>query len=105
MHEKAVPPDVLKACSILQISPDALTKKSIIDAWKREIIEHFVPEIPDKLVTVQVAKDFLLRWLDEHDGETGVLSKRRPQDGGAGNTLLPPQEVQVLPEDIDSVLN
>jgi hypothetical protein len=105
MHEKAVPPDVLKACSILQISPYALTKKSIIDAWKQEIIQNFVPEIPDKLITVNIAKDFLLRWLDEHDGETGVLSKRPPRDGGAGNALLPPREEQALPEDIDSVLN
>jgi len=101
MNEKAIPPQILKACSILQISPDALTKKSIIDAWKREIIQYIVPEIPDRMIAVHIAKDFLLRWLDEHDGETGVLAKRRPQDGGAGKALLPPREEQVLPVDID----
>ncbi len=64
-----VPPEVRKACQILGLAPENLTKESISDAWKKAISAPGVhPDQggdPEIATAINLAKPTLLKFMDQ----------------------------------------
>lgn len=91
---KHTPPEIRKACMILGIRPEDLTKESVNREWKKQITSVH-PDLggdTDSAVFLNTAKDTLLRWLDQNTpklgekfgtgqgGSTRFTGKNKPND-------------------------
>ncbi|MBX9667905.1 MAG: hypothetical protein K2X93_09820 [Candidatus Obscuribacterales bacterium] len=91
---KHTPPEIRKACMILGIRPEDLTKESVHKEWKKQITSVH-PDLggdTDSAVFLNTAKDTLLRWLDQNTpklgekfgsgqgGSTRFTGKNKPND-------------------------
>lgn len=70
-----VPPEIRKACMILGVRPEEMTKQSVIEAWKRQIATDGVhPDLggdTEAAIYLNTAKDTLVRWLDQQAPKLG----------------------------------
>jgi len=84
---KHVPPDVRKACGILGVRPEELTKEIVNKEWKRQIAAVH-PDLQggdnESSIYLNTAKDTLLRWLDQSAPKLG--GKFGAKSGGAGSS-------------------
>jgi hypothetical protein len=61
-----IPKDVRKACMILGVDPSSLTKRVVIDAWKKRIAMDSDPDGGvDAALIFTAARDKVARWLGE----------------------------------------
>ncbi len=63
-----LPSEIRKACMRLGVRSENLTKESVLECWKRQII-HVHPHQDgdvESAISFNVAKDILFRWLDEN---------------------------------------
>jgi hypothetical protein len=54
-----------KACMLLGVSPNELTKDTVVDAWKIRIVSDTCESV-EQVILVNSAKDTLMRWLREN---------------------------------------
>ncbi|MDX2108432.1 MAG: hypothetical protein SFY67_18710 [Candidatus Melainabacteria bacterium] len=72
---RSFPPEVRKACQILGLAPETLTKQTILDAWKKAITAPGVH--PDQggdteiATAINLAKPTLLKFLDDSAPKLG----------------------------------
>ena len=103
-----LPPEIRKACLILGVRADSLTKECVLESWKRQIIEVH----PDKggdsecAIYLNTAKETLLRWLNNQGPNSSPGPGRRDPDqpapvplhpypfAGAGEVVLPLPETE-----------
>jgi hypothetical protein len=87
MHQDDIPDHVHDACAKLQLAPYGLTRKSIIEAWKYGILPFLIPQLPHEMIAISAAKEVLIRWLDDRDGQVGVVLNKKPSDDDKGIVL------------------
>jgi hypothetical protein len=72
---KTVPPEIRKACLLLGVRPEEITKEMVIEAWKRQIASPGVhPDLggdTESAIYLNTAKDTLIRWLEEQAPKLG----------------------------------
>ncbi|PWT97493.1 MAG: hypothetical protein C5B53_07975, partial [Candidatus Melainabacteria bacterium] len=72
---RAVPAEIRKACLLLGVRPEEITKEIIIDAWKRQIASPGVhPDLggdTESAIFLNTAKDTLIRWLEDQAPKLG----------------------------------
>jgi hypothetical protein len=72
---KQIPPEIRKASHILGLRPEELTQTEVIAAWKTLITSPGVhPDVGgdhDSAVFLNIAKDTLVRWLDQQAPKLG----------------------------------
>jgi hypothetical protein len=72
---RAVPAEIRKACLLLGVRPEDITKEIIIDAWKRQIASPGVhPDLggdTESAIFLNTAKDTLIRWLEDQAPKLG----------------------------------
>jgi hypothetical protein len=61
-----VPQDIRKACMLLGITHEKLSKNTVIDAWKKQIIRVHPDQAGDTeaAIYINTAKDAIIHWLD-----------------------------------------
>lgn len=84
-HTRLVPPDIRKACMLLGIKPEDLSKQHAIDAWKREMSKPGVhPDTggdTEMAMYLNNAKDTLVRYLDAQAPKLGKVFGSTGKDG------------------------
>ena len=79
-----VPPDIRKACLLLGVKPEDLTRANVFNAWKREMAKPGVhPDTggdTEMATYLNTAKDRLIRFLEETEPKLGKKfgSKEHP---------------------------
>ncbi len=72
---RQVPPDIRKACLVLGLRPEDLTREIVHKAWKKEIANPGThPDVggdTEIAVYINTAKDTLMRWLDSQAPKLG----------------------------------
>lgn len=80
-----VPPDIRKACLLLGLKPEELTRQAVFNAWKREMVNVHPDTGGDtEMATyLNTAKDRLVRYLEETAPKLGKKfgSKDHPPTG------------------------
>ncbi|HEY9867767.1 MAG TPA: hypothetical protein V6D08_01050 [Candidatus Obscuribacterales bacterium] len=70
-----VPPDIRKACLVLGLRPEELTRETVHKAWKKEMANPGThPDVggdTEIAVYINTAKDTLMRWLDAQAPKLG----------------------------------
>lgn len=72
---RVFPPDIRKACKLLGVNPEELTKPAVTEAWKKEMAKPGVhPDTggdTEMAIYLNTAKDTLMRWLDDQAPKLG----------------------------------
>jgi hypothetical protein len=80
---RAFPPEIRKACRLLGLNPEDLTRPLVFEAWKREMSKPGVhPDTggdTEMAIYLNTAKDTLIRWVDD---QTPKLGKKFGQKAG-----------------------
>ncbi|MDZ4832619.1 MAG: hypothetical protein SGJ27_02340 [Candidatus Melainabacteria bacterium] len=81
---KHIPPEIRKACMILGVRAEDLTKELVNKEWKRQITSVH-PDLEggdtESSIYLNTAKDTLLRWLEQNGPKLG--GKFGPKGGGS----------------------
>lgn len=84
-HPRTVPPDIRKACMLLGIKPEDLSRPHVFDAWKREMSKPGVhPDTggdTEMAMYLNNAKDTLVRYLDAQAPKLGKVFGASNKDG------------------------
>jgi len=95
MPKLTPPPEIRKACLILGVRPEELTKQGVIDAWQRQVSHPNLGCNSEAALFLNNAKTSLIKWLENHPGPgsephqpTWVPLKPPPDLGGTG-VILP----------------
>jgi hypothetical protein len=84
---RVFPPDIRKACKLLGLNPEELSRSAVTEAWKREMAKPGVhPDTggdTEMAIYLNTAKDTLMRWVDD---QTPKLGKKFGNQGGGGAT-------------------
>lgn len=71
---KHIPPEIRKACMILGVRPEEITKELVNKEWKKQITAVH-PDLAggdtESSIYLNTAKDTLLRWLDQNTPKLG----------------------------------
>jgi len=70
--DKTIPVEVRKACLILHLNVQELSKAKVLDAWKKEIIEVHPKKggTYQSAIILNKAQETLLSWLAKSAGRT-----------------------------------
>ncbi len=72
---RVFPPEIRKACLLLGVKADELTRQQISEAWKREMAKPGVhPDTggdTEMAIYLNTAKDTLMRWVDDQSPKLG----------------------------------
>lgn len=107
-----VPPDIRKACLVLGLRPEELTRETVHKAWKKEMANPGThPDVggdTEIAVYINTAKDTLMRWLDAQAPKLGkqfgksarepARSSEPPAAQGAPHVERPEQEPNDKPD-------
>jgi hypothetical protein len=88
---RVFPPEIRKACRLLGLNPEDMTRAVVTDAWKKEMAKPGVhPDTggdTEMAIYLNTAKDTLMRWIDD---QTPKLGKKF----GGGSTRDQPKPRQ-----------
>jgi hypothetical protein len=72
---RAFPPEIRKACRLLGLIPEDLTRPVVLEAWKKEMAKPGVhPDTggdTEMAIYLNTAKDTLMRWVDDQTPKLG----------------------------------
>ncbi len=72
---RAFPPQIRKACRLLGLNPEELTRPIVTEAWKKEMAKPGVhPDTggdTEMAIYLNTAKDTLMRWVDDQAPKLG----------------------------------
>jgi PAS domain-containing protein len=72
---RVFPPDIRKACKLLGVNPEEITKANVNEAWKKEMAKPGVhPDTggdTEMAIYLNTAKDTLMRWLEDQAPKLG----------------------------------
>jgi hypothetical protein len=72
---RSFPPDIRKACRLLGLNPEEITKALVNEAWKKEMAKPGVhPDTggdTEMAIYLNTAKDTLMRWLEDQAPKLG----------------------------------
>jgi hypothetical protein len=70
---KQIPQDIRKACMILGVRPDEITREIVIETWKQQIIKVHPDQGGDTeaAIFLNTAKDSIIHWIDAQAPKLG----------------------------------
>jgi hypothetical protein len=72
---RVFPPDIRKACKLLGVQPEELSRQTVLDAWKKEMSKPGVhPDTggdTEMAIYLNTAKDTLMRWIEAQTPKLG----------------------------------
>lgn len=87
---RSVPPEIRKACKLLGVVPEEVTRATVMEAWKHEMAKPGVhPDTggdTEMAIYLNTAKDTLLRWIEN---QTPKLGKKFGQQAKTGEAPKP----------------
>ena len=90
---RVFPPEIRKACKLLGLNPEEMTRASVSEAWKKEMAKPGVhPDTggdTEMAIYLNTAKDSLIRWLDD---QAPKLGKKFGANAGAREQHKPKKE-------------
>jgi hypothetical protein len=73
--QRAFPPDIRRACRLLGLNPEDISRATVIDAWKHEMAKPGVhPDTggdTEMAIYLNTAKDTLMRWAEDQAPKLG----------------------------------
>lgn len=70
---KQIPQDIRKACMILGVRPDEITREIVVETWKQQIIKVHPDQGGDTeaAIFLNTAKDTIIHWIDAQAPKLG----------------------------------
>ena len=81
---RQIPAEIRKACMILGVRPDEMTKQTVVETWKSQITKVH-PDLggdTEAAIFLNTAKDTIIHWLDDQAPKLGkkFMPKDPPKD-------------------------
>lgn len=90
--QRSFPPEIRKACRLLGLNPEELSKQLVVESWKKEMSKPGVhPDTggdTEMAIYLNTAKDALVRWCED---QAPKLGKKFGTQAGTRDHLKPQQ--------------